>query len=108
MIAFSDMTKAKTFEVERLAYVDPITEGNNYNYFKKRITDSGINTPQLYEAMNHFVMVYIELTNDPGDENPQIIFESLNSTGLDLQSSDKVRNYVASDVIVHNCIYAIA
>ncbi len=39
MIAFSDMTKSKTLEVERLAYVDQVTGGNNYNYFKRKILE---------------------------------------------------------------------
>lgn len=86
-------------------YNNPSKVVENYNYFKKRITDSGINTPQLYEAMNHFVMVYIELTNDPGDENPQIIFESLNSTGVSLSASDLVRNFLLMSLNSENQAY---
>ena len=28
------------------------------------------------------------------DDNPQLIFESLNSTGLDLSEGDKIRNFI--------------
>ena len=28
------------------------------------------------------------------DDDPQLIFESLNSTGLDLSEADKIRNYL--------------
>ncbi len=41
MIAFSDMTKTKTCEIERLAFIDPVTEGNNYNYFKRKVLEIG-------------------------------------------------------------------
>ncbi|RHW54278.1 DUF262 domain-containing protein [Lactobacillus bombicola] len=67
---------------------------DNYNYFCKLIKDSEINSAELYEAMNHFNMVYIELSSDANEENPQVIFESLNSTGVSLSSSDLVRNFL--------------
>lgn len=67
---------------------------DNYNYFRKLIKDSEINSAELYEAMNHFNMVYIELSSDANEENPQVIFESLNSTGVSLSSSDLVRNFL--------------
>ncbi len=63
-------------------------------HFKKRIQQSEFSSTELYEALNHFNMVYIELTNDVQDENPQVIFESLNSTGVSLSASDLVRNFL--------------
>ena len=38
------------------------------------------------------MIVEIELKN--GEDDPQLIFESLNSTGLDLTDADKVRNFI--------------
>ena len=67
---------------------------DNYHLFQKLITNSDIDSSQLYEAMNHFNMVYIELSNNPNEENPQVIFESLNSTGVSLSPSDLVRNFL--------------
>src|SRR5699024_8977640 len=32
------------------------------------------------------------------EDNPQLIFESLNSTGVDLSEGDKIRNYILMDV----------
>lgn len=66
----------------------------NYNTFKKLIKDAPFPSEELYEALNHFTMVYIELTNNVQDENPQVIFESLNSTGVSLSASDLVRNFL--------------
>ena len=67
---------------------------DNYQLFQKLIRDSDIDNSQLYEAMNHFNMVYIELSNDPNEEKPQVIFESLNCTGVSLSPSDLVRNFL--------------
>lgn len=75
-------------------YNDPSKVVKNYQYFKKRIQQSEFSSTELYEALNHFNMVYIELTNDVQDENPQVIFESLNSTGVSLSASDLVRNFL--------------
>ncbi len=38
------------------------------------------------------MIVEIELKS--GEDDPQLIFESLNSTGLDLSEADKVRNFI--------------
>lgn len=67
---------------------------DNYRLFQKLIKSSDIDSSKLYEAMNHFNIVYIELSSDPNEENPQVIFESLNSTGVSLSSSDLVRNFL--------------
>lgn len=67
---------------------------DNYKFFRKLIEDSDIGSNELYEAMNHFNMVYIELSGDSNEENPQVIFESLNSTGVSLSPSDLVRNFL--------------
>lgn len=48
---------------------------------------------KLYEAITKLMIVAVSLKPQNGDD-PQLIFESLNSTGLDLQESDKIRNYV--------------
>lgn len=67
---------------------------DNYKFFRKLIKDSDISSDELYEAINHFNMVYIELSGDSNEENPQVIFESLNSTGVSLSPSDLVRNFL--------------
>lgn len=66
----------------------------NYHFFQELIEKSNLSSSELYESMNHFTMVYIELSSDPSEENPQVIFESLNSTGVSLLASDLVRNFL--------------
>ncbi|MCT2898620.1 DUF262 domain-containing protein [Lentilactobacillus buchneri] len=79
---------------EMADYDQPSKVIDNYRLFQKLISNSDIDSSKLYEAMNHFNMVYIELSSDPNEENPQVIFESLNSTGVSLSSSDLVRNFL--------------
>lgn len=80
--------------MNRLDFDKPSKVIDNYRLFQKLIKSSDIDISKLYEAMNHFNMVYIELSSDPNEENPQVIFESLNSTGVSLSPSDLVRNFL--------------
>lgn len=66
-----------------------ITE--NFRYFYNRILKQEISIDNLFRAIEHLMIVEIEL--QPNDD-PQLIFESLNSTGLDLTEADKVRNFI--------------
>lgn len=63
----------------------------NYLYFKDRLASMPVSVDQLIEAIEHLCV--IDITLDPTDD-AQLIFESLNSTGLDLSEADKIRNFV--------------
>lgn len=63
----------------------------NYNYFYKRIQKAELSPDDLFDAVTKLQIIDISL--DENDQ-PQLIFESLNSTGLDLSEGDKIRNYV--------------
>lgn len=76
-----------------MAFKKPSKVIENYMLFKRLVKNSNIESAKLYEAMNHFNMVYIELSSN-SEENPQVIFESLNSTGVSLLPSDLVRNFL--------------
>ena len=64
----------------------------NYNFFLDKIRKSEIDLGKLFNALQRLLMVEISLTE--GRDNPQLIFESLNSTGLKLTQTDLVRNYI--------------
>lgn len=64
---------------------------SNYLYFYERIKNQEISADQIFTAVDRLKIIDIFL--DKEDE-PQAIFESLNSTGLDLEEGDKIRNYV--------------
>ena len=63
----------------------------NYRFFKEELAKGGISVEKLYDAIGKLEIISITL--DP-DDNAQLIFESLNSTGLALTEGDKIRNYV--------------
>ena len=63
----------------------------NYNYFYDRIQKQEITIDQLFDAICSLEIINITLNNE---DNPQLIFESLNSTGLDLSEGDKIRNFI--------------
>lgn len=63
----------------------------NYNYFYERIQKQEITIDQLFDAICCLEIINITLNSE---DNPQLIFESLNSTGLDLSEGDKIRNFI--------------
>lgn len=78
-------------------FADPseyIRESNltvNYDYFYDRIQKQEITIDQLFDAICCLEIINIRLDME---DNPQLIFESLNSTGLDLSEGDKIRNFI--------------
>ena len=65
----------------------------NYLYFKKKVADGVLTPDQIYESISKLDIVGIILDKEQGDD-PQLIFESLNSTGMDLSKSDLIRNFI--------------
>lgn len=63
----------------------------NYEFFLGKIRNLP-NLEQLIQGINKLWIVEIGLDNEK--DNPQLIYESLNSTGLPLSKSDLVRNFV--------------
>lgn len=63
----------------------------NYNYFYSRIQKEELTLDELYEAVTKLEIINITLNQD---DNPQLIFESLNSTGVALSEGDKIRNFI--------------
>lgn len=71
----------------------------NYRYFYNRIVNERlVSVDDLYEAINKLQIIDIQLEPQRGDD-PQLIFESLNSTGLDLTEADKIRNFVLMGLV---------
>ncbi|MCR1869790.1 DUF4268 domain-containing protein [Longicatena caecimuris] len=63
----------------------------NYQFFYDMVMKEEVSVADLYAAIGKLEIISITL--DQGD-NAQLIFESLNSTGLALTEGDKIRNYV--------------
>jgi uncharacterized protein with ParB-like and HNH nuclease domain len=64
----------------------------NYRFFEQQIKECGLPPEKLYQGFAKLIVVDVSL--DRNYDNPQLIFESLNSTGLDLSQADLIRNYV--------------
>lgn len=65
----------------------------NYQYFYNEISKLKIEEiEKLYDSITKLMIVGVSLALP--DDDPQLIFESLNSTGLELEESDKIRNFV--------------
>jgi uncharacterized protein with ParB-like and HNH nuclease domain len=62
----------------------------NFDYLTTRINEHNIEIIQ--KGLDKLMFVEISLERDKDD--PQRIFESLNSTGLDLSQADLIRNYI--------------
>lgn len=68
----------------------------NYVYFMEKISEMKCSIESFYNALQRIEGVSVVL-NDK--DNPQVIFESLNSTGQDLNDVDLIRNY-----LLMNCL----
>ncbi|HIZ46837.1 MAG TPA: DUF262 domain-containing protein [Candidatus Olsenella pullistercoris] len=75
--------------------VDVVSEAHriveNLDFFRsclKKIDDPNV----VWDGIGRLEVVTISLAQ--GQDNPQLIFESMNSTGKDLSTADLVRNYV--------------
>lgn len=64
---------------------------SNYQLFYQMIKASDFTFTDMIEAIEKLIIIDICLDSK---DNPQLIFESLNSCGKDLEEADKVRNYL--------------
>ena len=100
----TEKIKLRPIESDRIAY-DALMNGDseniipadksgitlNYQIFYELLKLQELSFDELIEAIEKLIIIDIRL--DSGD-NPQLIFESLNSCGKDLEEADKVRNYL--------------
>lgn len=75
-------------EIPQEDTMNRVTE--NYKFFASRINEE--NVKAIYNGVLRLFIVDVALEKDK--DNPQLIFESMNSTGLDLSQADLIRNYV--------------
>ena len=68
----------------------------NYHHFCDLVEKSlkqGYTIKNIIKGLKYFEIVMISLKEEAGDE-PQVVFERINSTGEDLTLADLIRNYV--------------
>jgi uncharacterized protein with ParB-like and HNH nuclease domain/predicted transport protein len=64
----------------------------NFEFFKKQIADLKGDLVALCQGLAKLIIVDISLSRD--QDNPQLIFESMNSTGRELTQADLIRNFI--------------
>ncbi|MBI2194830.1 MAG: DUF262 domain-containing protein [Planctomycetes bacterium] len=64
----------------------------NFDFFKDKVQDLGTDLTPLCKGLAKLVIVDIALSRD--QDNPQLIFESMNSTGRELSQADLIRNFI--------------
>ena len=70
-----------------------------YEFFYERIEDFIKQYGQIDEIYaGIFKLSLVSLSLDKDSDNPQMIFESMNSTGKDLSQTDLLRNYLLMDL----------
>ena len=79
------------FENNPDAFVKNSGITSNYQLFYQMIKASDLTFTDMIEAIEKLIIIDICLDSK---DNPQLIFESLNSCGKDLEEADKVRNYL--------------
>lgn len=73
------------------AFVEGSNVTNNYRFLYNKVKGMSFSIDELFEAVRKLVIIDIYVEDD---DDPQLIFESLNSTGLKLTKADMIRNYV--------------
>ena len=66
----------------------------NYDWFKESLVDCNLDA--LYRGLG--LLNIVDVTLDRNTDNPQLIFESMNSTGKDLDQSDLIRNFLLMEL----------
>ena len=71
----------------------------NYEFFKNKLKNILIDNESmandLLDAVDKCIIVNIEL--EENDEDPQVIFDCINATGMSLSADDMIRNYMLMD-----------
>jgi uncharacterized protein with ParB-like and HNH nuclease domain/predicted transport protein len=80
--ALVDVKNTPTAASERIS--------ENFKFFEEKLAEANLEI--VHSGISKLAIVDVCLTR--GQDDPQMIFESLNSTGLDLTQADLIRNFV--------------
>ncbi|OPG61040.1 hypothetical protein BGL87_08170 [Helicobacter pylori] len=70
----------------------------NFKLFEKWISENTDKLETIFKGLEKLMIVYIAL--DKGKDDPQLIFESMNSKGIELTQTDLIRNYIIMETEV--------
>lgn len=69
---------------------------DNYRFFVERLADPKVDLAVVCRGLDKLVVVDVTLTRNM--DNPQLVFEAMNSTGKRLSQADLIRNFVLMDL----------
>src|SRR5690625_837990 len=69
---------------------------DNYAYFQAKLAEPGLDLVAVCRGLDKLIVVDVKL--ERGTDNPQLVFEAMNSTGRKLSQADLIRNYVLMDL----------
>lgn len=81
----------KIFDNKNNEFISNSGITQNYNFFYDKVIHSNLTAEEFFTSIEKLVIIDLRLERE---DNPQLIFESLNSTGKDLTEADKIRNYL--------------
>ncbi|MGL2882018.1 GmrSD restriction endonuclease domain-containing protein [Helicobacter pylori] len=67
----------------------------NFKLFEKWISENTDKLETIFKGLEKLMMVWIAL--EKGKDDPQLIFESMNSKGIELTQTDLIRNYIVME-----------
>jgi len=68
----------------------------NFQYFSKLLSNKRFDLVRLCKGLEKLVVVDVQL--ERGVDNPQLVFEAMNSTGKKLSQADLIRNFMLMDL----------
>ncbi|WP_187891376.1 DUF262 and DUF1524 domain-containing protein [Helicobacter pylori] len=72
----------------------------NFKLFEKWISENTDKLETIFKGLEKLMIVWIAL--EKGKDDPQLIFESMNSKGIELTQTDLIRNYIIMETEVEN------
>ncbi|MCQ2895125.1 DUF262 domain-containing protein [Helicobacter pylori] len=88
--AFDLVMQNRSHELQGVSHIR-----NNYRFFIKELDkylEKGYRIEEIYGAFLRLKIVAIGL--ELGEDDPQVVFESINATGVQLKGLDLIRNYL--------------
>ncbi|EMH07111.1 hypothetical protein HMPREF1408_00156 [Helicobacter pylori GAM245Ai] len=70
----------------------------NFELFEKWISENTDKLEMIFKGLKKLMIVWIAL--EKGKDDPQLIFESMNSKGIELTQTDLIRNYIVMETEV--------
>ncbi|WRC15934.1 DUF262 and DUF1524 domain-containing protein [Helicobacter pylori] len=70
----------------------------NFKLFEKWISENTDKLETIFKGLEKLMIVWIALKK--GKDDPQLIFESMNSKGIELTQTDLIRNYIVMETEV--------